>query len=97
MSKTYRYILKSSESKRVLLSDEIKFAENFVKLQKTRFESGLIVNFSIEEADLHHKIVPVTLQNLIENALVLLMRAPLSMSQDISREKAPAFKKWWEG
>jgi ligand-binding sensor domain-containing protein len=69
LSKTYRYILKSSESETVLLSDEIKFAENYVKLQKTRFEEGLFVNINVSEAALHHKIVPVTLQNLIENAM----------------------------
>lgn len=69
LSKTYRYILKSSESETVLLSDEIKFAENYIMLQKTRFEEGLIVNFNISEEALHHKIVPVTLQNMIENAI----------------------------
>ena len=69
LSKTYRYILKSSETDTVLLSDEIKFAENYVMLQKTRFEAGFIVNFNISEEALYHKIVPVTLQNLIENAM----------------------------
>ncbi|MBL7817783.1 MAG: histidine kinase [Saprospiraceae bacterium] len=69
LSKTYRYILKSSESETVQLSDEIKFAENFVKLQKTRFEEGLIVNITVSEMALQQKIVPVTLQNLIENAM----------------------------
>jgi ligand-binding sensor domain-containing protein len=69
LSKTYRYILKSSESETVLLSDEIKFAQNYVSLQKTRFEGGLFVNINVSEAALHHKIVPVTLQNLIENAM----------------------------
>ncbi len=29
--------------------------------------------------------------------LIVQLKAPLSMSQDVSREKAPAFKKWWEG
>ena len=69
LSKTYRYILKSSEAETVVLSDEIKFAENFIMLQKTRFEEGLKVNFNIPEEALRYKIVPVTLQNLIENAI----------------------------
>jgi hypothetical protein len=69
LSKTYRYILKSSETEIVLLSDEIKFAQNFLMLQKTRFEEGLLVDFNIHESDLDKKIVPVTLQNLIENAI----------------------------
>jgi ligand-binding sensor domain-containing protein len=69
MSKTYRYILKSSESETVLLRDEVRFAQNFVQLQNTRFETGLEVHFDIDEADLDKKIVPVTLQNMIENAI----------------------------
>lgn len=69
LSKTYRYILKSSERDTVPLSEEIKFGESFVKLQKTRFGEGLQVQFRVNEDDLHRKIVPVTLQNLIENAI----------------------------
>ena len=69
LSKTYRYILKSSERDTVPLSEELKFGESFVKLQKTRFGEGLQVQFRVNEDDLHRKIVPVTLQNLIENAI----------------------------
>lgn len=69
LSKTYRYILKSSEYEVVLLSDEIKFAESFVRLQKTRFENGLEVHFDVMDDYLQRRIVPVTLQNLIENAI----------------------------
>jgi|GEM_PF-357136 len=69
LGKTYRYILKSSERETVPLSEELKFAENFIKLQKMRFEAGLEVHFKVEEAFFHRKIVPVTLQNLLENAI----------------------------
>lgn len=69
LSKTYRYILKSSEREVVPLAEELKFGESFVKLQQTRFGAGLQVNFKVDEADFHRKIVPVTLQNLIENAI----------------------------
>ncbi|MBI1226542.1 MAG: hypothetical protein GC192_15010 [Bacteroidetes bacterium] len=69
LSKTYRYILKSSERETVPLAEELKFGETFVKLQKTRFGEGLRVNLNVDEADFHRKIVPVTLQNLIENAI----------------------------
>ena len=68
LSKTYRYILKSRDHETVSLQEEIKFAEQYVELQKMRFDTGLEVIFNIEENYLHHKIVPVTLQNLIENA-----------------------------
>lgn len=69
LSKTYRYILKSSERETVPLTEELKFGEAFIKLQRTRFGEGLQVNFMVDEEDFHRKIVPVTLQNLLENAI----------------------------
>jgi DNA-binding LytR/AlgR family response regulator len=38
-----------------------------------------------------------SIKPLENQKLVLHLKPPLSMAQDISREKAPAFKKWWEG
>ena len=69
LSKSYRYILKSRDHETVPLADEIRFAENYIKLQQTRFEKGLDIRLTIPE-EYHHKlIVPVTLQNLVENAI----------------------------
>lgn len=69
MSRIYRYILQSKDSELVPLKDEIRFIQTFISLQKTRFNEGLQVNLRIEEEYTHQKIVPVTLQNLIENAI----------------------------
>lgn len=69
MSKTYRYILKSSDSETVPLKDEINFVNLYVKLQQTRFKNGLVVNIDIPIEYNHFKIAPVTLQNMIENAI----------------------------
>lgn len=69
LSKTYRYILKSRDHETVPLVDEIRFATNYIKLQQTRFEKGFEVNLHISEEYYHRKIVPVTLQNLVENAI----------------------------
>ncbi|MBK8847674.1 MAG: histidine kinase [Bacteroidetes bacterium] len=69
MSKIYRYLLKSSEHETVLLKEELVFAKNYVALQQTRFDKGFIVNFNVSEQISEKKIVPVTLQNLIENAI----------------------------
>ncbi|MEO5995242.1 MAG: histidine kinase, partial [Chitinophagaceae bacterium] len=69
MSKIYRYILQSRDSETVRLSDEIKLAEIYTHLQQTRFKEGLQVKFNVEEEHLHKKIAPVTIQNLIENAI----------------------------
>ena len=69
MSKIYRYILQSKDEELVVMKDEIKFIQTFIQLQKTRFENGLQVNILVDEIYNHKKIVPVTLQNLVENAI----------------------------
>jgi ligand-binding sensor domain-containing protein len=69
MSKIYRYILKNRDSEFVSLAEDINLAETYTRLQQTRFSGGLQVNFSIGEENYDRKIVPVTLQNLIENAI----------------------------
>ena len=69
MSKIYRYILKNRDSELVSLIEDIKLAEVYTRLQQTRFQNGLRVNFKVKEEDYHRRIVPVTLQNLMENAI----------------------------
>lgn len=69
MSGIYRYILKNGNNETVLLKDEIDFVSLYINLQKTRFNQGLIVNIDIPEEYYDAKIAPVTLQNLIENAI----------------------------
>jgi ligand-binding sensor domain-containing protein len=69
LSNTYRYILKNRDSELVSLSKEIQFTETYVKLQQTRFEEGLVVDIDINPEYTHWKIAPVTVQNLIENAI----------------------------
>jgi ligand-binding sensor domain-containing protein len=69
MSKIYRYILKNREHTTVSVFEEIKFVTNYVQLQKTRFKQGLEVNITVQEESHYRKIAPVTLQNLVENAL----------------------------
>jgi hypothetical protein len=69
MSKVYRYILKNRENETIPLSEELKFVNLYIQLQKTRFENGLQVNVNIGEEYLHRKIAPVTLQNLVENSI----------------------------
>ena len=69
MSKIYRYILKNRDSEFVSLAEDINLAETYTRLQQTRFRGGLQVNFRLEEENCDRKIVPVTLQNLIENAI----------------------------
>lgn len=69
LSKMYRYILQSRDRETVTLQEEIEFAKQFIKLQQTRFGEALEVRFNIDPQMMDRKIVPVTLQNLLENAL----------------------------
>jgi len=69
MSKIYRYILKSRDTETVFLSEDIKLVQIYIQLQQTRFRDGLLVNINVEDDYNHRKIVPVTLQNLLENAI----------------------------
>ena len=69
MSKVYRYVLKSGEQELVRLQDELDFVKTFIELQKIRFKEGVEVNINVDESWFNKYIAPVTLQNLVENAI----------------------------
>lgn len=69
MSKVYRYVLKSGEQELVRLQNELEFVKTFTELQKIRFKEGLEVNIDVNESYFNKYIAPVTLQNLVENAI----------------------------
>jgi ligand-binding sensor domain-containing protein len=69
MSKVYRYILKNRDNETVPLSEELNFVNMYIQLQKTRFEKSLEVVIKIDDESKYRKIPPVTLQNLVENAI----------------------------
>jgi ligand-binding sensor domain-containing protein len=69
LSKIYRYILQNKDNEVVSLEQELEFVQNYIDLQKSRFEDGLQVIIDIHEDYLSSGIVPVTLQNLFENAI----------------------------
>ena len=83
MSNIYRYILKSRDKELVPLIEEITFAKTYIKLQQTRFDIALQVSIDINEEYNYYKISPVTLQNLLENALkhnIIDIESPLFIS-----------------
>ena len=69
MSKIYRYILKNRDAEVVSLREEIDFVGTYIRLQKTRFKEGLRVKFNIADDKMEKRIAPVTLQNMVENAI----------------------------
>jgi LytS/YehU family sensor histidine kinase len=68
LSKIYRYVLEVQQEELVGLDREIGFAENYLNLQKIRFEGSL--EYFI---DVHHLkgyyLPPLSLQLLLENAI----------------------------
>lgn len=68
LSKIYRYVLEVQQEKLVKLSSELKFAENFLSLQKIRFEEAL--QYQIHRGQLPDGYLPpLSLQMLLENAI----------------------------
>lgn len=69
MSKVYRYVLRNRDNETVPLEEELKFVQLYNDLQRTRFESALQIFIRIPDELYHRRIPPVTLQNLVENAI----------------------------
>ncbi len=69
LSKVYRYVLDQKNKDLVSLSGEIKFAETYLNLLKMRFEDSLEVDISDEAKTTEAKIIPLSLQLLLENAV----------------------------
>ena len=54
----------------------------YINLQKTRFSEGFNVNITVPDHLMDRKIAPVTLQNMIENAIkhnIIDKRKPLTI------------------
>ncbi len=69
MSKVYRYILEIKDKELVTLAEEMKFLNAYLFLLKERFEENLQVDISISEEYMNKKVLPLSLQLLIENAI----------------------------
>lgn len=69
LSKVYRHILEVKEEKSILLSKEMEVLEAYYFLLKTRFGDNLELKMDIPCEKLDKKIVPLSLQLLMENAI----------------------------
>lgn len=68
LSKVYRYVLQHKEESMVSLQTELDFIRNYIFLAETRFDKALKIKVMVEDRFLDKRIVPVTLQVLLENA-----------------------------
>jgi len=90
LSKVYRYILDSREESTIILEEELDFVKAYVAIQKERFLDNLKVNIDIPQKYFHKKIIPLSLQLLIENAIkhnIISTKKPLTISITINEEQ----------
>jgi hypothetical protein len=64
----YRYMLRIEEERLVKLRDEMEFVGQYVDLLKVRFPEGLDIRIDIPEEKMNRRVVPCSVQLLIENA-----------------------------
>lgn len=64
----YRYILDHEDTDLILLNEELEFVEKYFELQKERDGNRIHLEISVDNA-YKSKIVPISLQILVENAL----------------------------
>ncbi|MEM0931286.1 MAG: 2TM domain-containing protein [Bacteroidota bacterium] len=69
LSKVYRYVLEQKNKDLVTVNEELDFARTYVGLLKMRFEDSIVFNIPDKADDPEAKIVPLSLQLLLENAV----------------------------
>lgn len=69
LSNLYRYMLKQENQQVVTLAEELKFTEDYIRLQKIRFANRIVTEISIPDTLMNHKVLPISLQLLVENCI----------------------------
>ncbi|MFT4533107.1 MAG: sensor histidine kinase YesM [Saprospiraceae bacterium] len=90
LSDVYRFILDTGNANLVTLRDELKFAKAYIHIQSERFGDNLKLVWNINETALDQKVVPMSLQLLLENAIkhnVISKAKPLEILVKVERDK----------
>jgi hypothetical protein len=69
LSRVYRHILEVKNEQSILLKEELEVLQAYAFLLKTRFGDNLDISIRVAEVELQQKIVPLSLQILMENAI----------------------------
>jgi sensor histidine kinase YesM len=69
LSKVYRYVLEQRHKELVSVDEELNFARAYVGLLKTRFEQSIQIDIPVKSAIQDARVVPLSLQLLLENAV----------------------------
>ena len=69
LGKAYRYILEQKEMELVTLQEELEFLDAYFFLLQIRFGNKIRLEKDVSPGSLQHRLPPLTLQLLIENAV----------------------------
>ncbi len=69
LSKVYRYVLEQKNKELITVEEELKFASTYMSLIKMRFEDSIIFELPKQLSNPEAKVVPLSLQLLLENAV----------------------------
>lgn len=69
LSKVYRYVLEQKNKDLITVDEELKFAKTYMSLLKMRFEDSIIFEIPEQASNPESKVVPLSLQLLLENAV----------------------------
>ena len=69
LSKVYRYVLEQKNKDLVTVDEELDFARTYMSLLKMRFEDSIIFEIPDRAQNPESKVVPLSLQLLLENAV----------------------------
>ena len=69
LSKVYRYVLEQKNKELVTVDEELKFAKTYMTLVKLRFEDSIIFEMPESASNPEAKVVPLSLQILLENTV----------------------------
>ncbi|KAB8155455.1 histidine kinase [Kordia sp. TARA_039_SRF] len=76
LSKVYRYVLEQKNKELVTVDEELQFAKTYMSLLKMRFEDSIIFEAPEKASNPESKVVPLSLQLLLENAVKHNMVTP---------------------
>lgn len=69
LSKVYRYVLEQKNKELVTVDEELQFAKTYMSLLKMRFEDSIVFSMPDKASNPESKVVPLSLQLLLENAV----------------------------
>lgn len=69
LSQVLRYTLQSNRKQLVTLGEELEFTESYIFLLRMRYDTNLIIQTEISDGFTDHRLPPLTIQTLVENAV----------------------------